>query len=80
MQILKLPKVIFPEIIADRWEEANDKKDMATWRSFAYLCGAQADLIHQHEPDNILAFALIGVASEAHERYMAMMPNSHTEH
>ena len=69
-----------PEIILNRWTEANKKQDIATWRYLAYLCGAQADLIHKHEPDNILAFALIGVASEAHERYMAMMPNSHTEH
>ncbi len=69
-----------PEIVLTRWIQAIQKQQWEDWRSLAYMCGSQADLINQVEPDNVLAFALGGIAREAHDRYMAMMPRNDTEH
>ena len=70
----ELNAVFLPKIVSDRWNEAMDKGDLATWRSTAYLAGLCADDIERAEPNNVLVPALRAIANKAHEIYMAMMP------
>jgi hypothetical protein len=70
----ELNAVFLPKIVSDRWNEAMDKGDMATWRSTAYMAGLLADDIESAEPNHVLVPCLRAIANKAHEIYMAMMP------